>query len=107
MRFDRPSFTASVVALARGLGPDPLAERLLGFPFAHALRGIRSAAQAAGWAPSLLNLVTLGVFDHVVLRTLEIDAAVRQAVSGGVRQLVILGAGLDARAYRMPELADC
>ena len=36
-------------------------------------------------------------------RTIEIDAAVRDAAAP---QLVILGAGLDGRAWRMPELAD-
>ncbi|HYP98937.1 MAG TPA: class I SAM-dependent methyltransferase [Polyangiaceae bacterium] len=36
-------------------------------------------------------------------RTLEIDAAVREAASP---QVVILGAGLDGRAWRMPELCD-
>ncbi|HZJ72747.1 MAG TPA: class I SAM-dependent methyltransferase, partial [Planctomycetota bacterium] len=36
-------------------------------------------------------------------RTLAIDEAVREA---GAPQLVILGAGLDGRAWRMPELRD-
>jgi methyltransferase (TIGR00027 family) len=39
----------------------------------------------------------------MVARTVEIDAAVRAAAAP---QLVILGAGLDGRAWRMPELAD-
>jgi methyltransferase (TIGR00027 family) len=38
----------------------------------------------------------------MVARTVAIDEAVRAA---GCRQLVILGAGLDGRAWRMPELA--
>ncbi|HMF99902.1 MAG TPA: class I SAM-dependent methyltransferase [Gemmatimonadaceae bacterium] len=43
--------------------------------------------------------------DLMALRTSTIDAAVRAAVSQGNRQIVILGAGLDGRAWRMPELA--
>jgi methyltransferase (TIGR00027 family) len=39
----------------------------------------------------------------MVARTIAIDEAVRAAASP---QLVILGAGLDGRAWRMPELAD-
>ena len=43
--------------------------------------------------------------DLMALRTSTIDAAVRAAISRGNRQIVILGAGLDGRAWRMPELA--
>lgn len=44
--------------------------------------------------------------DMMALRTLAIDAAVRDAIAGGARQLVILGAGYDGRAWRLAELAD-
>ena len=43
--------------------------------------------------------------DFMALRTSIIDAAVRAAIASGTRQLVILGAGLDGRAWRMSELA--
>jgi methyltransferase (TIGR00027 family) len=43
--------------------------------------------------------------DMIALRTATIDSAVRDAISAGARQLVILGAGYDGRAWRMPELA--
>lgn len=43
--------------------------------------------------------------DGVRLRTRYIDDAVREAVRDGFEQLVLLGAGFDARAIRMPELA--
>ena len=39
----------------------------------------------------------------MVARTVVIDGAIRDAASS---QVVILGAGLDGRAWRMPELAD-
>jgi len=42
--------------------------------------------------------------DMMALRTKAIDAAVCDAVRAGTSQLVILGAGLDGRAWRMKEL---
>lgn len=44
-----------------------------------------------------------GCAEVVVPRTLAIDDAVREA---GNRQLVVLGAGLDTRAWRLPALAE-
>lgn len=46
-----------------------------------------------------------GAADIMALRTAAIDAAVHDAIRGGAKQLVILGAGYDGRAWRMPELA--
>ncbi len=43
--------------------------------------------------------------DLMALRTSTIDAVVRTAVTRGTAQVVILGAGLDGRAWRMTELA--
>jgi methyltransferase (TIGR00027 family) len=42
----------------------------------------------------------------MIARTIEIDDAVRSASPTVHSQLVILGAGLDGRAWRMPELRD-
>ena len=52
----------------------------------------------------ILGKASLGLSYGVPLRTLEIDAFLREAVDDGIRQLVIVGAGLDARAYRIAEL---
>ena len=46
-----------------------------------------------------------GMADMIALRTSAIDSAVRDAIAAGASQLVILGAGYDGRAWRMPELA--
>ena len=43
--------------------------------------------------------------DMIALRTCAIDNAVRDAMAAGAKQLVILGAGYDGRAWRMRELA--
>ena len=43
--------------------------------------------------------------DLIALRTAAIDQGLREAIASGARQLVILGAGYDGRAWRMTELA--
>jgi methyltransferase (TIGR00027 family) len=53
-----------------------------------------------------VNAASLGLVDHLELRTRAIDDAVSAAVQAGARQLVVLGAGLDARAWRMDGLSD-
>ena len=45
--------------------------------------------------------MSFGLVDHQARRTLAIDDAVTAAIAAGAAQLVILGAGLDARAWRM------
>ena len=104
MREGRPSFTAAFVAFARGIaGVDEIAEKLVPPGFAAALR---FDAKLPRWAIRAWNAVTLGLVAHQGLRTLVIDRAARDGVANGARQLVILGAGLDTRAYRMEGLED-
>lgn len=96
MREGRPSTTASIVAAARGAGGiDPLAERLVPHVFARWAR-----LQSGRWT----RLVPL--IDHMRIRTIAIDDAVDAAAREGSRQLIILGAGLCARAWRLPALAS-
>jgi methyltransferase (TIGR00027 family) len=45
-----------------------------------------------------------GARTSAIARTAYIDDAVRAAAARGVRQVVLLGAGYDCRAHRMPEL---
>jgi methyltransferase (TIGR00027 family) len=103
MREGKPSFTAAAVAAARGAaGVDPLAIALVDGPLGVLMR----AGRGGGARARAVNVATLGLIDHIEMRTRAIDAAVREGVEAGARQLVVLGAGLDARAWRMPELAD-
>jgi len=105
MRDGIPSFTALAVACARGVDDvDPVAASLMPFP----LGGLVRAARRAQRGRSALGFVLRrsGLAAHLPLRTLAIDAVVAQAITRGARQLVILGAGLDARAFRMPELCE-
>jgi methyltransferase (TIGR00027 family) len=102
MREGKPSFTAAAVAAARGIARvDPLAIGLVDGALGLLVRAGRTGSLPA----AAINAASLGLVDHVEMRTLAIDAAVREGVLGGIAQLVILGAGLDARAWRMPELA--
>jgi methyltransferase (TIGR00027 family) len=47
-----------------------------------------------------------GTYGSLVMRTRFIDDVVTAQVAGGVTQVVILGAGLDTRAYRLPALRE-
>lgn len=107
MEDGKPSFTAAAVAFARALGGvDPLAAQLLsrrGTIVAGALaRHVMPALGGVGGA--VVDLGLGGIVSHLRLRTLAIDAAVAAAVAGGVTDVVILGAGLDSRAFRLASL---
>jgi methyltransferase (TIGR00027 family) len=99
MRRDRASLTAELVALARGVGfednRDPTAARFLSSP----LRALVGAAPLR----SVTRVVGRSLVEHIALRTSAIDRVIRDADLG---QLVILGAGLDGRAWRMQELSQ-
>jgi methyltransferase (TIGR00027 family) len=103
MREGKPSFTAAAVAAARGIARvDPLAVGLVDGALAAVVRvGRGGRARAA-----VINVATLGLVDHIEMRTRAIDEAVRDATRAGLRQVVVLGAGLDARAWRMTELSE-
>jgi len=47
-----------------------------------------------------------GRLDLIALRTRALDEAWHEAHAGDARQLVILGAGLDGRAFRLDDLGD-
>jgi methyltransferase (TIGR00027 family) len=115
MRGDRPSLTAAMVAAIRAFytaqpppysrAPDPLAIELV--PAWLSLPA-RAAARYPAAAPALrrfFDAAGLGLIRNVALRTAAIDDALRAGIVAGARQLVLLGAGLDARAHRLAELA--
>lgn len=110
MRRDRPSFTATVVAFGRGVGlgndrRDDVARELVSAPFAHTLEALERSPNSRAVSRAA-RLVTFGLVDHAALRMAAVDDAVGDAVDDGCRQVVILGAGLDSRAWRMEALAD-
>lgn len=113
MKSDRASRTAAFVTLGRAMADagishvagfrDPTARVFLDERARRSLTGAERAA-AAGKGGMRLEMARR-MADMMALRTSAIDAAVREAIAGGVRQLVVLGAGYDGRAWRMPELA--
>jgi methyltransferase (TIGR00027 family) len=107
------SRTAQYAAFFRALeSRRPARQRLFDDPLAVAFldRSLRAAVVAAGLPalgralPWMLDRWIPGPRPSAVVRTRLIDDAVRSAVAAGVQQVVILGAGFDTRAYRMPEL---
>jgi methyltransferase (TIGR00027 family) len=107
----RASVTARFVAACRGLGSllpesarlvdDRYGARLLGGALAAVVDALSRAPaplRLAAWAP-LLPLLPWTLYMQV--RTRVIDDALRAFVARGGRQLVILGAGFDARGWRM------
>ena len=106
MRSGKPSSTAQRVALRRAahqvfdepkIFDDPVALKIVG---AAAEREIRSHPRR--------HQGTMGRFMRALLvaRSRYCEDALAAAVSGGVRQCVILGAGLDTFAYRSPLAAE-
>src|SRR5439155_9675144 len=88
---------------APGEGLDPFARLLLPRPVRALVDGIDRASRVSPAVLRAARFVSIGLIDHCELRSLAIDAVARAALEGGVSQLVILGAGLDARAWRLPE----
>ncbi len=115
MRKGRESLTAAAVAFARALASgtrgalidphDALAERVLPAPLGCAAHGLR-ALSARGPLASALSVASFGFVDHIALRSAMIDRMLEDALRAGTRQVVILGAGLDTRAHRLPALRD-
>jgi methyltransferase (TIGR00027 family) len=124
MREDTPSRTAAFVAAARQLGqllPDGV--RLVDDPYGAAFTSRRLAsaigqAIADGGSQAPLDAALRRLRGPIAaipglrrwilymqVRTRVLDDAIREFVAGGGRQLVLLGAGFDCRALRMPELA--
>jgi methyltransferase (TIGR00027 family) len=103
--------TAVMVALARAadtasatpLIRDQFAELLVSTP---ELEGVREQV-AAWWAGSEedddpdLAVVAQNMIDYQAVRTHFFDAYFAEAGAAGIRQVVILAAGLDSRAYRL------
>jgi methyltransferase (TIGR00027 family) len=107
MREGRPSTTATWVAAWRGIsGHDEIAERLVPNVYGAILRRARKYPAATATVHKIADAVSRGRSRHLALRTRAIDDATRRAVDEGASQLVIVGAGLDARPYRLPVLRN-
>ena len=115
MHATKPSRTAIWVALWRGVARfekpaivnDSFADALVPMPYRPILDVARAMPRTSGMVLGAIDLVSRGMSRHMALRTRAIDDAIEDAVRKGARQLVILGAGLDARAWRMDALRTC
>jgi methyltransferase (TIGR00027 family) len=95
--------TAFSIAVVRAEeGPRPEAERLFEDPYAPMFAA--AGAQAAEATQRFLDLPFFR--DGVRLRTRFIDDAVRDGLATGLDQVVLLGAGFDARGLRMREISE-
>jgi methyltransferase (TIGR00027 family) len=115
MRKHQASRTAEYMAFFRAsesVRPKP--QRLFTDPFAiHFLSSSLRRGIALSKIRTLARLVNRyadyrlpGARSSAIGRTRLIDDAIRASLPNNLSQLVILGAGYDCRAYRLPELAD-
>ncbi|RJQ09901.1 MAG: SAM-dependent methyltransferase [Dehalococcoidia bacterium] len=110
------SRTAEYAAAFRALETvrRPAKARLFEDPFAAAflgpeiLRYVRLAAMPilGGLVRSHVEWKSAGAMSSGIARTRLIDDWLREALHEGLRRVVLLGAGYDCRAQRLPELAD-
>jgi methyltransferase (TIGR00027 family) len=111
MKPRRASSTAQLVALWRALADqgatsvpgfqDPYARAFLrgGFRLAHAV-----SQRALAALPAAQRARATEGFDAIPIRVAVIDRLLLEAVGAGCRQVVMLGAGFDTRAWRLGEL---
>lgn len=78
-------------------GPDDLAIRFLDPPLAWVPR----SRLLRRLAILLYDRLLPGAYLYTIARTKYIDAILRQELEDGTRQIVVLGAGFDSRAYRL------
>ena len=113
MRKGYASRTAMWVAALRGVAEldqptvvrDRFAVELVPQPYRAIVRLAERRPLAARVVMQWLAGVSRNLTRHMALRTRAIDDAVETEAGAGTQQLVLLGAGLDARAYRLPSLS--
>ena len=108
MRSKQSSLTAAGIAITRAIESEkPEDERICNDPFARYL--------VSGWLYAITAFFVRtgyaewrgpGVMGYIVVRERYIDDVVREQLTNGLKQLVILGAGYDSRAYRFNGLIE-
>jgi O-methyltransferase involved in polyketide biosynthesis len=108
MKHDKPSSTAGHVAALRGLGPLlPPPARLIDDPWGAEWTGYARVRRLAAVMPAAAQCLSRPAWRwllYMQVRTYALDQEVARFAEAGGRQLVILGAGLDARALRLRRL---
>ena len=115
MRPGQFSRTAEYMALFRAIeSTQPEGRRLFNDPFAAMFVGTALRRVVRWSAMPILGPVLRGLIDRFwpgarssgVARTRLIDDWIEVSIANGSQQLVVLGAGFDSRAWRMPVLAE-
>jgi methyltransferase (TIGR00027 family) len=88
--------------LAAGRFDDPVAMAMLGEDERGVVEQVRAGTPPQGWGNRMAYELVRACAEGVVPRTVAIDDAV---IDSAAPQLVILGAGLDGRAWRLSQLA--
>ncbi len=106
-----PSRTAQAVAAGRAVGlrglHDPYAARVLTDGRRRLVQALRRTIETSPAGETVVNALTAGLAGHAVLRMDAIDRALGRGLSDGCRQVVVLGAGFDTRAWRLQSLSGC
>ncbi len=106
MRQNQTSMTAIGIAITRGIESEkPEDERICYDPYARSfvsgfLYDFVKFFDKLGWSEKKGP----GVMGFLAVRERHIDEFLKSQLEAGIRQLVILGAGFDSRAYRFEEL---
>src|SRR5207302_5918163 len=100
----RPSRTAVLTAVARALHREEPPPWVLDDPLAMGLAGEDGAEVAKRFRTELSNETLLSFTRWVCVRARLPEDIVETAFANGLRQYVILGAGLDSFAYRRTDL---
>jgi methyltransferase (TIGR00027 family) len=112
MKAGRASKTAEIVCIGRAIADrdpatpsfhDPTAFALLPESGRERVEQVRSGIPPKGLRQTFIHNYHVRQAKVMVARTIAIDDAVREA---GAPQVVILGAGLDGRAWRMRDLSN-
>ncbi|HZN77230.1 MAG TPA: class I SAM-dependent methyltransferase [Micromonosporaceae bacterium] len=112
---NRASRTAEHVALFRAVESARVGDRLFEDVYAVRFLSVRYRLVASlsrvdrigRWVERYIDRRwPAGPRASAVVRTRLIDDLVDEALAGGVQQVLLLGAGYDSRAYRLPRMAD-
>jgi len=98
----KPSRTALRVAIRRAAHQILDMPRVLDDPLAMRIIGAETAARLAAGAAENSGIASRSLRAFLVARSRYAEDELARAVSDGVRQYVVLGAGLDTFAYRNP-----
>jgi methyltransferase (TIGR00027 family) len=108
MRKNQSSLTAAGIAIARGVESEkPEDERICYDPYARRfVNGWLYSTMAFFIRSGYTSMRGPGVGEFLLARERYIDDVLQEFLNKGMRQLVILGAGYDSRAYRLDKLEE-